>query len=105
MGSSSEEDGSRQREYRRAHKRRLKAKINAIKLELGCEICGYNEHVAALDFDHLDPSKKEFNIGVAAQESKGWGRIQAEIEKCRVLCANCHRIHTYENHVTRMGTT
>ena len=76
---------------------------DAIKLEKGCELCGYNEHPAALDYDHIDPSQKEFSIGEAIGQAQGKQRILDEIAKCRVLCANCHRIHTYDNHHSRLG--
>ena len=60
-----------------------------IKLERGCAICGYNADARALDFDHL--GNKTFQV------SKYYGqvsdvRLLAEIGKCQVLCANCHRI-------------
>ena len=64
-----------------------------IKLEKGCEVCGYNAHPAALTFDHLDPSKKSFYIGSHKRVSKK--RLDEEIAKCRVICANCHNIHTH----------
>lgn len=61
----------------------------------GCAICGYNKNGVALDFDHLDRQQKKFlpssrNMGLTIK------RIFSEIRKCRVLCANCHRIHSYE---------
>ena len=79
--------------------------VSAYKLEKGCARCGYNEHPAALDFNHLDPSTKSFHIsgGTYGRET-----LIAEMEKCEVLCSNCHRVHTYENDhytTTRMGTT
>ena len=57
-----------------------------------CEECG-ESRIAALQFDHLDRNKKEFTIGRKAHISS-LDRIKKEIEKCRVLCANCHAIHT-----------
>ncbi len=71
----------------------IRDKVAKIKLEKGCEVCGYNEHHAALDFDHIDPSTKSF--GLANCSSRKWEKIEAEIAKCRVVCANCHRVHTY----------
>ena len=68
-----------------------------IKLERGCEVCGYNAHPAALTFDHLDPAQKSFYIGSQKRVSKA--RLDAEIAKCRVICANCHNIHTHEQQV------
>lgn len=78
-------------------------KIAQYKLERGCSKCGYKDHHAALDFNHLDPSTKLFNIGPCA--SKPWHLIEAEMAKCEILCSNCHRIYTYENHPTRLCET
>lgn len=63
-----------------------------IKRAAGCQICGFDAHPAALEFHHLDPTKKEFVPAVAMR--KGWSRdrIFAELDLCTVLCANCHRI-------------
>ena len=67
--------------------------IKDYKLEAGCEICGYKEHACALQFDHIDPSQKLFNI--ARGRDYPWKIFLAEIAKCRVLCANCHAVHTH----------
>ena len=67
--------------------------IRDYKLEAGCEICGYDEHSCDLQFDHRDPSKKLFNI--ARGRDYPWKVFLAEIAKCRVLCANCHAVHTH----------
>jgi len=45
--------------------------------------------IVVLDFDHRDGDEKEFNIGEAIKVS--WTRLLAEINKCDVRCANCHR--------------
>jgi len=54
----------------------------------GCKVCG-ETHPACLDFHHREPSEKEGHIG----EFRRFGikRLLAEIAKCDVLCANCHR--------------
>ena len=68
--------------------------INKIKMDKGCFKCGYKAHAAALDFNHVRGDKK-FNV---SQDPKvALHRLMAEIDKCEVLCANCHRIHTFEN--------
>ena len=64
------------------------------KLEKGCADCGYKEHPAALDFDHLPGTTKEFNIGNAAGYYSDRKKIWDEVAKCEVVCANCHRIRT-----------
>lgn len=67
---------------------RKRAKLKAIQHKGGCcQICGYNRSVSALVFHHLDPSKKDFGL---AGNTRSWESILAEIEKCVLLCANCH---------------
>jgi hypothetical protein len=56
----------------------------------GCIVCGETEYVC-LDFHHLDPNEKEFNIGRALRGEKSLEMLRDEIAKCEVLCANCHR--------------
>ena len=68
--------------------------ISQYLIDSGCEICGYNEHPAALEFDHLDRLDKVANISLLVASQAAWERILVEIQKCRVLCANCHRVHT-----------
>lgn len=64
------------------------------KLAVGCESCGYNLHDVALDFDHIVPEDKCFSIGQGLTK-RTLKEIVTEIRKCRVLCANCHRIKSY----------
>lgn len=54
-----------------------------------------------LDLHHLDPLKKDFNLGDATKYSIK--KIQSEISKCICLCRNCHSEFHYlekENHIT-----
>ena len=69
--------------------------IDEIKLKTGCIECGYKENPVALDFDHINPADKEFTIGTS-YTSVSLKRLYKEIDKCQVLCANCHRIRTYK---------
>jgi transcription elongation factor Elf1 len=76
-------------EYKLRFKRRKKEQ--AIKIFGGkCQICGYDKCMGALDFHHLDPSKKDENIGRAIIQWK-WERVKPELDKCILLCSNCHR--------------
>ena len=63
----------------------------ALKATLTCERCGENDS-ACLDFHHRNPDKKSDALGRAIWLN-GWSkaRVLEEIEKCVVLCANCHR--------------
>lgn len=68
-----------------------------------CTICGYNKCLDALQFHHRDPSEKDFNIsdGIWAI-GKNVDEIifKAEIDKCDLVCANCHfEIHSKNNYV------
>lgn len=53
-----------------------------------CMICGYNKCLAALHFHHRDPKIKDFEIGAA--HCRAWDKIKEELDKCDLLCANCH---------------
>lgn len=55
-----------------------------------CAICGYSRCEDALDFHHIDPSKKDFGLSLKGL-TRSWEKIKIEIEKCVLLCANCHR--------------
>jgi hypothetical protein len=60
-----------------------------------CADCGEVFDPVCMDFDHVDPASKEFNISEWASSGRvGWKRIEAEIAKCDVVCANCHRLRT-----------
>lgn len=60
-----------------------------------CLKCGEN-HPAAMDFHHRVPSEKEAPLGEMIAKKYSREKILAEIAKCDVLCANCHRIHHWE---------
>ena len=69
--------------------------LQQYKMEKGCSVCGYNEIPQALEFDHIDRSKKKFGMNKAYKYK--WSTIMEELEKCVVLCANCHRKKTVED--------
>ena len=78
-------------------KRRDKVKQMAILYKGGkCIKCGYNNCIGALEFHHLDPNEKEFGISKDGY-TKSWENIKLEIDKCVLLCANCHREEHFEN--------
>jgi hypothetical protein len=72
------------------NKRRFSLKEKSVDYLGGCcSLCGYSKCVKALEFHHLDPSRKEFTI--SGSHSRSWGKIKNELDKCILLCANCHR--------------
>lgn len=55
-----------------------------------CQCCGYNTCSAALELHHLDPTQKDFNL--SDRDLKlDWPTIKQEIDKCILICSNCHR--------------
>ena len=77
-------DRSREKELRREKKQRAIEKMGG-----KCQKCGYNKCPAALEFHHKDPNEKDFTIKDIVAGS--WSKIEGELEKCIMLCANCHR--------------
>lgn len=77
--------------------------VDAYKTEHGCARCGYCEDPRALDFDHTDPETKVAGIARMLPYAP-WSRIVAEIAKCTILCANCHRTKTFPMERRRPGT-
>lgn len=53
-----------------------------------CKNCGYSKCLDALEFHHRDPDKKEFRF---SQYPNNWEKAKKELDKCDLLCANCHR--------------
>lgn len=86
------------RGYCRCKKCRNRNVINnrrKIKLKLinhfggKCKICGYCKCQQALQFHHLDPTTKEFNLARGGM-TRSWATALKEASKCVLLCANCH---------------
>lgn len=83
------------------HRTSMRKFMDTLKVRLGCAECGYNAHPRALQFDHIDPDTKyRTKSGKLMHPSDMVGlsqaTIQAEVAKCRVLCANCHAIRSHE---------
>lgn len=80
-------------EKARDYKRLVRKYIKDYKEKSKCIECG-EDHIATLDFHHLEKNEKEFQIS----EANGLLELKKEIEKCIILCANCHRkLHWKEN--------
>lgn len=74
----------------------FKKKCLQYKKEFCCSTCGYDKNICALDFHHVDPSEKEFTISARKSNSIN-DSLKKELDKCIVLCANCHReLHSLE---------
>jgi 7,8-dihydro-6-hydroxymethylpterin-pyrophosphokinase len=82
-----------QRIYANRAKRREKLKelIKDIK-NTPCADCNIIYHPEAMDFDHI--GDKEFNVANAVRDATSADRLLKEVEKCEVVCSNCHRVRT-----------
>ena len=89
----------RERAYKTKKGAQRKKIIDAIKLEKGCKVCGYNKHPPALCFHHREAAEKLFDIA-NARFHKRMSAVFIEIDKCDVLCANCHAEETYRSKST-----
>lgn len=76
-------------------KRRNKVKEIAVEYKGGkCSVCGYDRCADALEFHHLDPSQKDFGISSKGY-TRSWDKVKEELDKCILVCSNCHReIHS-----------
>jgi len=82
-------------------------KLKAIEYKGGaCSKCGYSKSIRSLVFHHIDPRQKDFTI--SNPNIRSWEKIKLELDKCELLCSNCHgEVHdaldkinnekTYEN--------
>lgn len=106
-----------QREYRRQHykdnlqaytinsKDRYTRSIDGFKKMVDelkdkpCTDCNKRFHSVAMDFDHLIPNQKKFTISKFLRRKrlteKSVAELLAEIAKCELVCACCHRVRTY----------
>lgn len=83
--------------YKRAQRRATRIKALAYLAEKGCCECGERDP-RVLEFDHIEPREKEHDVAKLFSDGYSWGaeKLRAEIRKCRVICANCHRRHTVQ---------
>lgn len=84
-------------EKTRMYRERQRARLRELKESTPCSRCGEYFPYYVTDYHHRDPADKSFKISVANQSNMAWDRVQAEIDKCDLLCANCHRIEEYSS--------
>ncbi len=90
--------------HKESYRTRAKAYREKVKLEYrtnmldfmkgkSCVTCGESD-IVVLELDHIDPTTKRFSISQAVKLGQKWESVLEEIEKCQVLCANCHKRKT-----------
>ncbi len=93
--------GTRRADCRDCHNGYVKQKyqerktmITNLKAQIKCAKCGESRGYC-LDYHHIDPTTKKFTIAKFISNSTSLEGLTEEIEKCIVLCANCHREYHY----------
>ena len=86
-----------QKKRRRDFKRQL-IELSGSK----CQVCGYDKCLPALDFHHIDKTKKSFSISNSYRLRGNKTVILEEIKKCVLLCSNCHH-EVHEGMVSLRG--
>ena len=81
--------------HRAANRATLRAAIKESK-DVPCTDCGELHPPYVMDFDHLDPTTKVMSVADMVTRNVSLVTLMAEIAKCEVVCANCHRIRTHD---------
>jgi 5-methylcytosine-specific restriction endonuclease McrA len=72
-------------------RRRQNIKLRAVEYKGGkCSICSYDKCIAAMEFHHMNPLEKDFSVSKKGA-CTSWDRVKVELDKCILVCANCHR--------------
>ena len=68
-----------------------KRKLELIKLHgTECSQCGYSKNYSALEFHHVVPGEKNFQLDLRSLSNRRWDVILKEVKKCILICSNCH---------------
>lgn len=79
------------------HRQHIRRVVNRWKELKGCSACGFKGKHYQLDLDHVDPKSKCSQNHRAFEPNWKMSRVKAELSKCVILCANCHREKTFIN--------
>jgi hypothetical protein len=82
------------KKWAKTRRERNRDYVTAAKEGKPCADCGISYPAVAMQFDHAG-SKKDMCLGRAASQTWSIERLQAEINKCEIVCANCHAVRTW----------
>ena len=90
----------KQAQFQKNKERHRKKKVKSIEYLGGrcihCDVAYDGANAPIFDFHHVDPKEKELPPATALAYS--WERLKTELDKCILLCSNCHRIHHHEGY-------
>lgn len=78
------------------YRRRNAAYANQLKSETACADCHHKYPPHVMQFDHLGDAPKVADISVLVNHPSSLEKLQAEIAKCEIVCANCHADRTHQ---------
>jgi hypothetical protein len=81
------------KKHSKLKREKIEAYVGDIFRNTSCHDCGV-KNIIVLQFDHRDPSEKTYDISRLIQSGASLKRIQEEVSKCDIVCANCHCIRT-----------
>lgn len=85
-----EKNKQKVKEYTLERKRNGYQQLREYKADCGCALCDEKEAIC-LDFHHIKSEEKEHSISNMVADGKSMSKIMKEIEKCVVVCSNCHK--------------
>jgi hypothetical protein len=93
-------DKSKIKEYQKISRKKRQELVDEVKKK-GCFLCGYNKTFIALDLHHLE---EDFKVDTLSNMiySSSLKKIEQELKKCIVLCANCHREVHHSEHLRNL---
>jgi len=81
--------------FRQSFRARRAAELQKLKESSPCTDCGRYYPSYVMQFDHVSGDKK-FNISKASRGFTSTARLEAELAKCELVCANCHAIRGHD---------
>jgi hypothetical protein len=90
---------NKEKKYLSAKNRQIRIKLKCVEyMGGGCSVCGYDKCIEALEFHHLDPKTKDKDLshGRGVDTRISFDNLKRELNKCILVCANCHREKHYE---------
>lgn len=84
----------RERGWEWPAKRENGLRVTELKETTPCKDCGGLFPACVMDFDHIRGEKK-YNVGMMVAHGHAWESILEEINKCELVCSNCHRIRSF----------
>lgn len=79
---------------REVHKKRNIERMRELKESQPCTDCGNSFPYPAMQYDHLPGTVKLGNVANMAHGNVAWKKVLEEIEKCELVCSNCHAVRT-----------